>query len=1078
MLVTVSFGKANSGHDESGTGKLGYTLLNPNKSVFQTRTTSGVSELHPNSGNYGVNLAYNIIMGKSILWDIEGEDKAASETLPFSIVNGYTEGHSPSDYIIPPSAESIAATLLDQSLNNHTVLGSVGGNLNLINQIHLDVEDLSTLVIEGAPVNITAASGYLVSGNVTQTGGYQNTLLDNDDYWVISNTGTGGLFAVETKFMCGNKVAAQLFINGRFDGKAAEYANVYAWNYLTSTYDLLSSSTTRMNDSSVDLNYSYALLPAHQRGFEVENGEVRIKIETNSTPDPTAVLRLDQMLIKATATSSSPAEIAEYVWRHDLTTSKEIINSASKQLSSVASNYIYKGKAADSTINTVTLEADASSQNGAYDPATIFIAEGKGAGQARNILEYIGGATRKAYVDRNWKELPDSTSTIIILADAGREHINEGVVRTTDLPGGFDTYNQVKLNAASSTYNNAYTGQRIFIRSGTGEDQVRRIASYDGGTRVATLTRPWAEPPASDSVYVILPQGALTDDCINTAVWSISGEAGRSLTDKAGFSLISEYDLVKTAAQVSDIIAYTSGLATSGQSVNIIDQIIALPTSGTVISGVWNYINRALTVTSGFTLNDSYNAAMSAASQDSIDAISGQINSINNNITSGVMIKGYNEGQAPSSYVSGYSTYEQVQGVQNTVDGISNVTRISTTLPKFIDLQASPRTMLIEFAYKNLFGQMDDPDNDKILISLYGMDRFNISYNQFLFKDFDALIPLELDENSGLPKLAKEKTGLYYFYLLIDSNQIEPDQISLKLMWEEDSTVQFELKSTQFVDFNGELGQIYSELTRLTSAESSGEIWSIKQRTDLIPDAPAMIGSDMNLTNESYSLISGYIKDLEVYGDNSWKTATGFTIPSDLDSLATSENINNLQIHGDLNWGPPQDYATIESVINLATSSQLYETQLHGDLYWTTASGFATPEDVQVVVPEPVFSGSVEFNGVIDNQITINPTELNSSEISLIANAVRAELAPELANLDASISSRMSSGDIQTILNALPVAPDNAAITLIRKILTNKTQDLGDQFIVFEDDEVTPLGAFSWNSYTGERGELKPVGGD
>lgn len=51
-----------------------------------------------------------------------------------------------------------------------------------------------------------------------------------------------------------------------------------------------------------------------------------------------------------------------------------------------------------------------------------------------------------------------------------------------------------------------YTGQTIFIRSGTGEDQAKTVLSYDGATHVATVDA-WVEVPDETSAYVMLPSG-------------------------------------------------------------------------------------------------------------------------------------------------------------------------------------------------------------------------------------------------------------------------------------------------------------------------------------------------------------------------------------------------------------------------------------------------------------------------------------------------------------------------------------------------------------------------------------------
>ena len=129
--------------------------------------------------------------------------------------------------------------------------------------------------------------------------------------------------------------------------------------------------------------------------------------------------------------------------------------------------------------NQIVLATAASSVNGAYDPAMIMIAGGTGVGQTRMIYQYHGG-TRTATVDRDWKVNPDATSEYRIIAHSGREHVNEGLAQ-----GGTTT--TIILNALASSSNTAYSGQTVFLKSGTGADQSKEIVGYNGTTKIATI---------------------------------------------------------------------------------------------------------------------------------------------------------------------------------------------------------------------------------------------------------------------------------------------------------------------------------------------------------------------------------------------------------------------------------------------------------------------------------------------------------------------------------------------------------------------------------------------------------------
>jgi len=143
-------------------------------------------------------------------------------------------------------------------------------------------------------------------------------------------------------------------------------------------------------------------------------------------------------------------------------------------------------------------------------------------------LEYDGG-TRMATVDRNWKVNPDDTSEFVLISDAGREHINEGLAR-----GG--TSNTIILNALASPTDNAYNGQVVFIRSGTGEDQARRVIAYDGTTKEATVGSNFPIIPDTTSAYVMLPTGTISHKMIGDAVWD-ADKADHTTTDTFGLIL-------------------------------------------------------------------------------------------------------------------------------------------------------------------------------------------------------------------------------------------------------------------------------------------------------------------------------------------------------------------------------------------------------------------------------------------------------------------------------------------------------------------------------------------------------------
>jgi hypothetical protein len=210
------------------------------------------------------------------------------------------------------------------------------------------------------------------------------------------------------------------------------------------------------------------------------------------------------MLQGAANMADTPIEIqldlVDNVWDEVLTGSTHNINnSAGRRMREAGAPLIREETAQGPGTgnNQIQLDSGASAVDGTYDPAIVAIINGTGVGQSRQILEY-DGATKTATVDRNWKVLPDATSEFQILASAGREHVNEGLAQA----GSNLT---ITLNSLASPDDDAYVGQNVFIRSGTGEDQVRTVTSYNGTTKVATTHHEWSTNPDSTSGYVMLP---------------------------------------------------------------------------------------------------------------------------------------------------------------------------------------------------------------------------------------------------------------------------------------------------------------------------------------------------------------------------------------------------------------------------------------------------------------------------------------------------------------------------------------------------------------------------------------------
>lgn len=226
---------------------------------------------------------------------------------------------------------------------------------------------------------------------------------------------------------------------------------------------------------------------------------------------------------------------------------------------------IHSGFAQAASNNTITLSNMASSIDGAYDPDMLFIYSGTGAGQSRLIIEY-NGTSKIATVDRNWKVNPDTTSQYRIIANYGLEHVNEGKAQA-------GSANNITLNTLASNYDNEYIDQLIFIRSGTGEDQVRRITAYNGTTKIATVDQPWETNPDNTSGYKILPL-LIRSGCSETLNDLAANEIDKGNTINVGqairaifnrfFRTVKQTELIQTVENDSDTTISTMQVSDDG----------------------------------------------------------------------------------------------------------------------------------------------------------------------------------------------------------------------------------------------------------------------------------------------------------------------------------------------------------------------------------------------------------------------------------------------------------------------------------------------------------------------------------
>lgn len=157
-----------------------------------------------------------------------------------------------------------------------------------------------------------------------------------------------------------------------------------------------------------------------------------------------------------------------------------------EEIKSVPWNQIGTARGGDET--TVKLAPAAGNENGKYIGYTIALTAGKGAGQVRQVVGYSGG-NNTATVNLPWSEVPDNTTRYVLFPWP-----------VSGMAQG-STLNTIKLDDSASQEDDYYKGYLIAITSGKGSGQWRKVVSYTGSTRTATVDRPWGTVPDNTSEY-------------------------------------------------------------------------------------------------------------------------------------------------------------------------------------------------------------------------------------------------------------------------------------------------------------------------------------------------------------------------------------------------------------------------------------------------------------------------------------------------------------------------------------------------------------------------------------------------
>jgi len=188
------------------------------------------------------------------------------------------------------------------------------------------------------------------------------------------------------------------------------------------------------------------------------------------------------------------------------------------------------------------------SVTGAVASVTAGVTLADGAITAAKIAADAIGASELAadavaeIADAVWDEVASGHTTVATFGQRLQ------AIRTGTAQAG--AANSITLDASASATDDFYKNALILITAGTGASQVRTCSAYTGATKVAAVTPNWATNPANDSVFAILPMGAIAGASAPTAtevadaVWD-ELSTGHTDAGKAGEQLWTDVDAIK-----------------------------------------------------------------------------------------------------------------------------------------------------------------------------------------------------------------------------------------------------------------------------------------------------------------------------------------------------------------------------------------------------------------------------------------------------------------------------------------------------------------------------------------------------
>lgn len=206
--------------------------------------------------------------------------------------------------------------------------------------------------------------------------------------------------------------------------------NVWSEILIGSTHNISNSSGKRMREAGAPL-----IREETAQGPGTGNNQIQLDSDASTIAnvyDPAMVVIIDgtgagqsRLILEYNGTDKIATVDKNWRVNPDATSVFQILAFAGRE-------HVNEGLARDGTLNTITLNVLASSDDDVYVGQAIFIRSGIGEDQRKFITAY-NGTTKVATVHTPWDVIPDSTSAYVMLPQATGDYITAALPELTGM---------------------------------------------------------------------------------------------------------------------------------------------------------------------------------------------------------------------------------------------------------------------------------------------------------------------------------------------------------------------------------------------------------------------------------------------------------------------------------------------------------------------------------------------------------------------------------------------------------------------------------------------------------------------